>query len=79
MVRLRQMHRVDDVQLKESSKSPDGTASSSGDSGSSLSSEGCGTAYSFELTVLFEETEPVTAPKSGSGSPRVPARLGGGE
>jgi Tfp pilus assembly protein PilN len=81
MVRLRQMHRVDDVVLKESSKSEDsaatgGTATSSA---TAVGTEGCGSAYSFELTVVFDQTAPTAAPAPGDGSPRVPARLGGGE
>jgi len=78
MVRLRQMHRVNDVQLEESSTSVDGS-SSSGSPAGGLTGQGCGRAYSFEVTVVFDETAPVVAPGGGAGGPRVPARLGGGE
>lgn len=81
MVRLRQMHRVEEIQLEESSRGDDATGTGGGASPDSagLSSEGCGGAYSFEVTVVFDETAPVVAPGADGGSPRVPARLGGGE
>jgi len=77
MVRLRQMHRVDDVQLKESARASE-SGSSSSSSATTSGAEGCGNFYAFELTTVFEETAPVTAPP-GQGTARVPARLGGGE
>lgn len=81
MVRLKQMNRVDDVQLKESSRTAAGSSgsSSSSSSTSTMGSTDCGKAYAFELTVIFDESAPVVAPGPDSGSPRVPARLGGGE
>ena len=72
MVRLRQMHGVEDVKLKESSRTDEpGTTSG----GSSSSAGGCGSVYAFELTVVFAELAPVEAPKDAE---KVPARLGGG-
>jgi Tfp pilus assembly protein PilN len=68
MVRLRQMHRVTDVMLNQSStetgESPEITA------------ESCGSYYQFDVTVSFAVTQPDTeAPR---GETRVPASLGGG-
>jgi len=67
MVRLRQLHRVTDVVLTQSSKE-DATQSASFDS--------CGASAGFDLTVTFSPTTPVAeAPR---GAARVPASLGGG-
>jgi Tfp pilus assembly protein PilN len=67
MVRLRQLHRVEDVKLKESSQEAvDGDATV----------DNCGALYKFDVAVTFAPTEPVSeAPR---GSQRVPASLGGG-
>jgi len=81
MVRLKQMHRVEDVQLKESSVTETGGTSGSAPAaagGGAVATQGCGTAYSFELTVVFEEQAPASSSATGD-SQRVPARLGGGE
>jgi Tfp pilus assembly protein PilN len=79
MVRLKQMHRVEDVQLKESSVTETGgTSGSAPAAGGAVATQGCGTAYSFELTVVFEEQAPAGSGATGD-SQRVPARLGGGE
>ena len=68
MVRMRQMHRVADVELNESSTQP-------GES-SEVSVENCGKYYKFDLTVSFDPTPQETeAPR---GELRVPASLGGG-
>jgi Tfp pilus assembly protein PilN len=67
MVRLRQLHRVTDVQLAQSTQEDD-TAEATFDS--------CGRNTSFDMTVVFSPTAPVAeAPR---GAPRVPASLGGG-
>jgi Tfp pilus assembly protein PilN len=67
MVRLRQMYRVTDVTLNESSQEAAGGATSL---------QSCGTLYKFDLTVAFSPVEPANeAPK---GETRVPASLGGG-
>ena len=67
MVRLRQLHRVEDVKLKESSQEAvDGDATV----------DNCGALYKFDVAVTFVPTEPLSeAPR---GSERVPASLGGG-
>ena len=69
MVRLQRMHRVDDVLLQESA---------SGDSAESgTTSEGCGRAYAFDLTVVFDPAAPASA--APPGNKRVPVSLGGGQ
>jgi Tfp pilus assembly protein PilN len=68
MVRLRQMHRVTDVVLNQSSTEV-------GDPGE-VTADSCGSYYQFDVTVSFAITEPATeAPR---GETRVPASLGGG-
>jgi Tfp pilus assembly protein PilN len=68
MVRLRQLHRVVDVELKQSSQDDEAGATTAIDS--------CGSSTSFELTLTFSPTSPVAeAPR---GETRVPASLGGG-
>jgi Tfp pilus assembly protein PilN len=67
MVRLRQLYRVADVELNESTAGP---------KGDEPSPEACGQLYTFNLTVNFTPTPPERqAPR---GSDRVPASLGGG-
>ena len=57
MVRLKRMHRVEDVTLAQSSK---------GDSaGGEASSSECGSSYAFELLVSFSSTAPVQAAPPG--------------
>jgi Tfp pilus assembly protein PilN len=67
MVRLRNLHRVEDVKLKESTQeSTDGEATV----------DNCGSLYKFDVGVIFTTTAPVgEAPR---GENRVPASLGGG-
>jgi len=68
MVRMRQMHRVTDVKLKESSREQD----TSGEAGA----ESCGHNYNFDLVVTFSDLPvPNEVPR---GAIRVPASLGGG-
>jgi Tfp pilus assembly protein PilN len=68
MVRLRQMNRVDDVQLNESVREASGDTKATVDN--------CGGFYKFDLTVSFAAATPTQeAPR---GSARVPAALGGG-
>jgi Tfp pilus assembly protein PilN len=68
MVRLRQMHRVTDVVLNQSSTEVGQDTEVTADS--------CGTYYQFDVTVSFALTQPDTeAPR---GETRVPASLGGG-
>jgi Tfp pilus assembly protein PilN len=66
MVRLRQMHRVDSVDLNDSTK---------GNQDSGTNSLGCGRRYQFDVTVNFTAAAPKEAPR---GSHAVPASLGGG-
>jgi Tfp pilus assembly protein PilN len=67
MVRLRQLYRVDDVQLNES------TAGAKDDE---AGVDTCGSLYTYNLTVKFTATEPSTQTPRGAQS--VPASLGGG-
>jgi Tfp pilus assembly protein PilN len=68
MVRLRQLHRVVDVELTQSSRADAEGATAAIDS--------CGRNTSFDLTLTFSPTSPVAdAPR---GETRVPASLGGG-
>ncbi|MBA3261160.1 MAG: PilN domain-containing protein [Thermoleophilaceae bacterium] len=67
MVRLRQLYRVDDVELNES------TAGTRADE---ASVDSCGALYTFNLTVNFSATGPSSETPRGSKS--VPASLGGG-
>jgi len=68
MVRMRELHRVSDVELNESAKQ----LGASGDA----SVDNCGRYYQFNITVSFDAAEPKTeAPR---GESVVPASLGGG-
>ena len=75
MVRLRQMHEVEDVGLTQSSLG-ESEAGGSGSASSSDSGGGCGRLYEFELVVAFKPTAP--AEGRSESRHRVPARLGGG-
>lgn len=67
MVRLRQLHRVVDVELNSSVKEPQAEAASQ---------ESCGANTSFDVTLSFSPSAPTAeAPR---GAMRVPASLGGG-
>jgi Tfp pilus assembly protein PilN len=68
MVRMRQLHRVSDVELNESAKQ----LNSSGDAGV----DSCGSLYQFNLLVSFEQVEPQN--QAPVGRSVVPASLGGG-
>jgi Tfp pilus assembly protein PilN len=68
MVRLRQLHRVVDVELTQSSRDDAAAATTTFDA--------CGRNTSFDLTLTFSPTAAVAeAPR---GATRVPASLGGG-
>jgi Tfp pilus assembly protein PilN len=67
MVRMRQMHRVEDVELN---------ASTQEQAGSPATVDNCGRLYTFDLTVVFSSIEPATDRPRGATS--VPASLGGG-
>ena len=68
MVRMRQLHRVSDVELNESAMQ----LNTSGDAGV----DSCGSLYQFNLLVSFEPVEPQTEAPVGKAA--VPASLGGG-
>jgi hypothetical protein len=66
LVRLREMHRVTDVELNESLRE---------DGVSEVTVDSCGPLYKFDVTVTFAPADTDEAP---SGSNSVPASLGGG-
>ncbi|HYI98680.1 MAG TPA: PilN domain-containing protein [Thermoleophilaceae bacterium] len=66
MLRLRRMHRVEDVTLKESTREQQGAPATL---------DNCGRLYKFDLTVAFAPATPQEAP---DGRKSVPASLGGG-
>jgi Tfp pilus assembly protein PilN len=80
MVRLRGMHRVTEVTLKESAAEEQSPAAGQAAAGPTASTggadAGCGDLYGFDLTVTFEAA-PAT-PADAAGATRVPASLGGG-
>jgi Tfp pilus assembly protein PilN len=67
MMRLRQLHRVSDVSLNESSREQGSTPATV---------DSCGSLYKFDLTISFDPTDP--ASEAPRGAARVPASLGGG-
>jgi Tfp pilus assembly protein PilN len=78
MVRLRELHRVSDVQLVESTRAGTSSASSSSSTPTTSTggSEGCGPYIKFSLKAVFELAAEPVSPAHG---PRaVPAKLGGG-
>jgi Tfp pilus assembly protein PilN len=68
MVRLRQLHRVEEVELNQSIREIGETEAASIDS--------CGANYSFDLTVKFGAAS--SGGEAPRGATRVPASLGGG-
>jgi Tfp pilus assembly protein PilN len=66
MLRLRRLHRVEDVTLNESTRE---------ESGAPATLDSCGQLYQFDLNVAFATTYTDEAPK---GRTNVPASLGGG-
>jgi Tfp pilus assembly protein PilN len=68
MVRMRQIHRVTDVQLNNSS-------TDLGDE-SEAGATSCGSNYQFDITLSFSQAAPDTEAPRGASS--VPAALGGG-
>jgi Tfp pilus assembly protein PilN len=67
MVRLRQLHRVVDVELTQSAK---------GSSAQAIGPDSCGTYTSFDVTLTFSPTPQADEAPRGAG--RVPVSLGGG-
>jgi Tfp pilus assembly protein PilN len=68
MVRLGQLHRVEDVELGSSTKEEESTGAAG--------IESCGGGYKFDLTLKFSPAAP--ASEAPRGETRVPASLGGG-
>ena len=68
MVRMRQIHRVDDVTLNQSSTEV-------GDN-TEVTADSCGKYYQFDITLSFSQLPPATEAPRGASS--VPAALGGG-
>ena len=66
LVRLRQMHRVTDVELNESLRE---------EGVNDVTVDSCGPLYKFNVTVTFAPTDTDEAP---AGTDSVPASLGGG-
>jgi Tfp pilus assembly protein PilN len=66
LVRLREMHRVVDVELNESLQE---------EGVQDVTVESCGPNYKFDVTVTFAPTD---TPEAPAGSHNVPASLGGG-
>ncbi len=69
MVRMRQMHRVSDVELNESRTEVAGKKKD-------ITFDSCGSYYQFNLTVSFAPAAPVNEAPRGEAT--VPAALGGG-
>lgn len=68
MVRLRQLHRVEDVELNESVKEIGG--------GNEVTIDNCGRMYKFDIVVSFQPAD--TQTEAPRGESTVPASLGGG-
>ena len=66
MLRLREVHRVSEVELTESKQD---------ESGAEASADSCGNLYAFDLKVTFE---PASSDELPPGRKSVPAALGGG-
>lgn len=72
LVRLRRLHRVDEVTLNESANTDEGAGGGGGSGGSGAAACDGKEKYGFNALVTFELMEPETT------SDKVPARLGGG-
>jgi len=71
MVRLRNLHRAEDVQLAES------TQPTAGEAGVGVATTGgCGSSFKFDVTVSFSAAPPPSA--QGERGGLVPSQLGGG-
>lgn len=75
MVRLRQVHAVEDVQLEDSAQAAGGSGGGAPSSSGPTGGADCGARYSFTLNVTFEPS--ATTPAAAA--QKVPASLGGGE
>jgi len=83
MVRLRNLHRVEDVELTDSTRPAKAAASGATGSpapaagaGAAAGAGGCGKRYSFDATVTFAAAPPDAG--QGGRRNRVPTVLGGG-
>lgn len=80
MVRLRNLHRVEDVELTDSTRPPEAAAAGSTGSPSAApgagAGTGCGKRYAFDATITFAAA-PADA-QQGERGDRVPTVLGGG-
>ena len=86
MVRLRELHIAEDVELKKTAASEEEAAAGGGAAAGAVpvgggastgaSESGCGSNYSFDIDVAMAAVPPAT---TGTGAEPVPARLGGGE
>ncbi len=76
MVRLRNLHRAEDVTLEDSTKPTEKAASAAAPSSAagSTAAEGCGDAYAFNVTIAFA---PATD-QPAKGDESTPVTLGGG-
>lgn len=77
MVRLRNLHRVDDVELTDSTRpSAAASAGAAPSAATGTPGTGCGNRYSFDATVTFAAGSAAALP--GDHEKRVPTVLGGG-
>ncbi len=75
MVRLRNLHRAEDVTLDDSARPVESATSTSSSSTAGAATEGCGDAYAFNVTIAFTADAPDA---SGKRDDRTPVTLGGG-
>jgi len=79
-VRLRNLHRAEDVQLSESGKPEEQEAAVAGTgvvaAEPTVATQGCGDDYQFDTTVTFSAAPATGAQAKPEGG--VPAALGGG-
>jgi Tfp pilus assembly protein PilN len=76
MIRLRELHVAEDVELTQTTAGEDGEEQAAGGAPAASASEsGCGKYYSFEVAVTMAMPIAGIAPET---SEPVPARLGGG-
>ena len=85
LVRLRQLHQVDDVELKESRRDIEeggagnpaaGAADANGAAGAGGTDESCAPDYRFEVLVKFKPD--TTVKEAAEGPNEIPSTLGGG-
>lgn len=74
LVRLRELHVAEDVELTQTSRATEDGATTTSSAGSGGGDEACGEFYSFEVKVKLAVAEAVADAEQP-----IPARLGGGE